>query len=624
MSKQPDKAVCQSIADRYYNKYSQSGEDGILEEIFARIGTKNKWCFEAGAADGILFSNTRKLVEEGWTAILVEKDAEKFGRLQSNCQEYGEECICEFAELEPSGVNSLDSILRRHGAPKDIDLVVIDIDGQDFHVWNSSLTTNYQPRVVVIEHDPLCDEEFIPTVGGKGQAGRAAIERLVISKGYYPLVQPGSNTICIHHSIAHLLSFYQKFLSERDDGMIKLNLGAGERPVDGYTSIDVKAGQKIYPLHYPDNTVDVIRASHVLEHFSWKETADVLADWVDKLKIGGTLAIAVPDFHKVATNYLHPEGNEQKINTTGVLMGGQTDENDYHKAVFDVEGLTNQMKAAGLDNIQTWESETNDCAAYDISLNLMGTKTDKPRRPRHPKVGAVMSMGRLAMTDNMAAAQVAFRALEVDLDIGQGVYWGQKMTRIMEDQIEKGNDYIVTLDGDTWFLDLHVIELVRLMNLNPDIDALVPIQVKRNADTPLITPLDCDLISKDKSGMVGQARTEVFQKPTTAISTGHFGLSVIRVSSLKKFKKPWFVPIPDPKGGWGEGRVDEDIYFWNNLRDSDFKVCSANNVMIGHMQMLCTFPDTLENGWKPIHMYMNDLKKNGPPAHCIPQIEGFN
>jgi hypothetical protein len=38
-----------------------------LAEIFRRIGTTNKQCFEVGAADGKWFSNSRKLIDEGWS-----------------------------------------------------------------------------------------------------------------------------------------------------------------------------------------------------------------------------------------------------------------------------------------------------------------------------------------------------------------------------------------------------------------------------------------------------------------------------------------------------------------------------------------------------------------------------
>src|SRR5215207_1744431 len=56
--------------------FSQNGEDGVIEEIFARIGTTTRHAIEIGAADGEE-NCTRSLVESGWTAHWVEADSEK-------------------------------------------------------------------------------------------------------------------------------------------------------------------------------------------------------------------------------------------------------------------------------------------------------------------------------------------------------------------------------------------------------------------------------------------------------------------------------------------------------------------------------------------------------------------
>src|SRR4051812_8339039 len=89
----------------------------------------------------------------------------------------------------------------------------------------------------------------------------------------------------------------------------KLNLGAGSKPLAGYSNIDAKnkrgtVDTTIYPLPHVDGSVDEIRASHVLEHFSHREIGNVLADWVRALKPGGVLKIAVPDLKFIAERYL--------------------------------------------------------------------------------------------------------------------------------------------------------------------------------------------------------------------------------------------------------------------------------------------------------------------------------
>src|SRR5262247_2208869 len=56
------------------------------------------------------------------------------------------------------------------------------------------------------------------------------------------------------------------------ESSIKLNLGGGLRKIPGYQNIDRKLGTEVYPLReWADNSIDEIRASHILEHFPYRE-----------------------------------------------------------------------------------------------------------------------------------------------------------------------------------------------------------------------------------------------------------------------------------------------------------------------------------------------------------------
>jgi len=55
-------------------------------------------------------------------------------------------------------------------------------------------------------------------------------------------------------------------------------------------------------------------------------------------------------------------------------MGGQSDENDYHKSIWNLDKLRFLLEHIGLTKIQTWQSEIMDCASLPFSLNLQGVK----------------------------------------------------------------------------------------------------------------------------------------------------------------------------------------------------------------------------------------------------------
>src|SRR6202042_420938 len=54
--------------------------------------------------------------------------------------------------------DGLDHLLARTPIPKDFDVLSIDIDGNDYHTWNS--TVLYKPKIVVIEFNPTIPAEF--------------------------------------------------------------------------------------------------------------------------------------------------------------------------------------------------------------------------------------------------------------------------------------------------------------------------------------------------------------------------------------------------------------------------------------------------------------------------------
>ena len=191
----------QWIAQHAFNDYSQFGEDGILQAVFSELDPASRWCFECGAADGLFFSNTRRLIESGWHGVLVEADEAAFGRLVENNAPFADRVRLFNCLID--NTNRIDDILQAAGAPADIDLAVIDVDGQDYYLFNSIL--RYRPRVVMVEFDGNADPDFIPTLGGPGQAGSMAMRKLAAGK-YYELVYANRcNLIFVPQRLAHLL-----------------------------------------------------------------------------------------------------------------------------------------------------------------------------------------------------------------------------------------------------------------------------------------------------------------------------------------------------------------------------------------------------------------------------------
>lgn len=158
------------------NVYTQFGEDGLIAACLNRIGETNRQCFEIGAADGSFYSNTLRLRENGWRAVLIEANQEQFQKLVNT---YGKDAHCYFGTC-----SNLDQPLRDAGFCTTPDLGVIDIDGQDYWLWHD--LAEFKPRVMLVEISTQGPAMSIPKRGEPypAQAGLAAIEELATSKGY--------------------------------------------------------------------------------------------------------------------------------------------------------------------------------------------------------------------------------------------------------------------------------------------------------------------------------------------------------------------------------------------------------------------------------------------------------
>lgn len=143
------------------NIFSQFGEDGIIEKIFSILPHDCNWCVEFGAWDGKHLSNTHFIIsQKGWSGVLIEADQHKFKALRQTYLENNKVfCINKMVTFD--GQNVLDNILPQASIPKDFDLLSIDIDGNDYHVWKS--VEHYRPKVVVIEFNNSIpnDIEFV-------------------------------------------------------------------------------------------------------------------------------------------------------------------------------------------------------------------------------------------------------------------------------------------------------------------------------------------------------------------------------------------------------------------------------------------------------------------------------
>jgi hypothetical protein len=190
----------------------------IIQEITCGITPRSRLCVELGKRNSSRLGNTWRLWREsGWSAVLIEGDRERFLQIEQSITSFPS--VKAFhALVAAAGPNTLDSLLSREGvSPDGVDLLSIDIDGDDYHVW-SSLTT-YRPRVVVVEYNPTIPPELdlVQRQGEYFGASAAALTRLARDKGYELAACTATNCIYVYRDEFPALGIAELDLSTNFD-----------------------------------------------------------------------------------------------------------------------------------------------------------------------------------------------------------------------------------------------------------------------------------------------------------------------------------------------------------------------------------------------------------------------
>jgi hypothetical protein len=232
------------------------------------------------------------------------------------------------------------------------------------------------------------------------------------------------------------------------------------------------------------------------------------------------------------------------------------------------------------------------------------------------RVEAVLSGPRFGPLINVFGFIEAMMPLHIRPTLGQGAYWSQVLTRMLE-QFEPTTEAIITLDMDS-FISKESIEHLFALFMSFQCDALAPLQTKREDGRPMLTLLD-QLDNPPKDGT-----TEVpvgwFGAPVQQVDTAHFGCTIISTRALRRMAKPWFQETPDPSGGWGDGRLDSDIAFWKNFKASGNRLYVTPRVVIGHGEYVITWPGKNLSG--PVYQYTTEWQNTRKPPEAawnVPQ-----
>jgi SAM-dependent methyltransferase len=150
---------------------------------------------------------------------------------------------------------------------------------------------------------------------------------------------------------------------------VKLNLGCGDKILDGYVNVDVaasRAGKRpdvLCDLHaltpFENDTVDEILSVHVVEHFWRWEVVGVLKEWRRVLKPGGVMILECPNLKSACEEFLanpelHSGPGQEGQRTMWVFYGDPAwrDPLMVHRWGYTPRSLAYVMHEAGLVSLR--------------------------------------------------------------------------------------------------------------------------------------------------------------------------------------------------------------------------------------------------------------------------------
>lgn len=196
------------------NVYSQWGEDGVIEEIFKRLHLDyaNHLCIDIGAWDGQFLSNTKNLIDNGMSAILVEGNSD---RARGAKEVFASNPSVRIIEAFVDENFRLSSILSVESL--DIALLNIDIDSDDLKVL--STLDNVKPKLIVIEFNPTIPNhvDFINPTGMRQGNSAKAILAFAESRDFSLIHATSTNLILCQNPLLEEISIKPMLVDEALD-----------------------------------------------------------------------------------------------------------------------------------------------------------------------------------------------------------------------------------------------------------------------------------------------------------------------------------------------------------------------------------------------------------------------
>ncbi|MSR87960.1 MAG: hypothetical protein EXS69_02235 [Candidatus Zambryskibacteria bacterium] len=129
-----------------FKVYSKHGGDGILAHIFSKVGVTNRTFVEMGVEDGRECNTANLSRNFGWNGLMIDANENWVRSAEDFYRDYRVKVAHSFVTAE-----NINQTILQNNLKGEIDLLSIDIDGNDYWVWKAINAVS--PRIVVLEYN---------------------------------------------------------------------------------------------------------------------------------------------------------------------------------------------------------------------------------------------------------------------------------------------------------------------------------------------------------------------------------------------------------------------------------------------------------------------------------------
>jgi len=119
----------------------------VIDNIFNRIDTTNKFCVEFGTYNGLDDNTTQLIRRHGWSGLYIECEDRQYQQIVNNCAGFPVTVLKSFITAE-----NINKLFTEGNVPFEFDFLSIDVDGMDYWLWKA---LTFRPRVVFIEYNGI-------------------------------------------------------------------------------------------------------------------------------------------------------------------------------------------------------------------------------------------------------------------------------------------------------------------------------------------------------------------------------------------------------------------------------------------------------------------------------------